>query len=126
MSTRRMMAQRPVLAWVIRALVASIVVLGGLAGWALTSPEATAQEATGSVAITSEPAGARVIVNGRRVGVTPFDLTAAGGTVLVVSIEKDGYQPFEVTVEIAAGASEKVHAAMTPLSDAPSPKQPGE
>ncbi len=110
----------------IRMVMAMVFVMAQGVGFGSLLPIAQAQEPTGSVAISSEPAGARVIVNGRRMGVTPFDISMAGGSELAVSVEMDGYSTFTTTVTIKSGDVEKIHAVLettpTEATNTPAPQ----
>ena len=67
---------------------------------------------TGQVEITSDPSGARITIDGARRGVTPLTLPLAPGqhTVLV----SDGTTNVTRTVNVAAGATSSVVAALAP------------
>ena len=109
---------RPSLCSLLTHLLAAVVLLSaGLVSLASSDSTAQAQEANGTVVISSQPEGARIIVNGRRVGVTPFDLSMAGGSTLELTVELDGYQPFETSVEVKAGVEEKIHATLVPVGE---------
>jgi serine/threonine-protein kinase len=81
------------------------------------SPEtapAPAPAARGTIQVESRPAGARVQVNGKSIGVTPLtvaDLTAGDH---VVVIEIDGYRRWQDTVRVAAGERHRVAASLEP------------
>jgi len=66
----------------------------------------------GSLAIASEPAGARVFVNGRAVGVTPIELSDLSAGSRVVRIEADGYQAWSSAVRVVADQQTRVSATL--------------
>ncbi|HUL74112.1 MAG TPA: PEGA domain-containing protein [Vicinamibacterales bacterium] len=78
---------------------------------AAAAPDAAAG-ATGQLEITSDPAGARITIDGARRGVTPLTLPLAPGQHSV--IVSDGTTTTSRTVTIAAGATSTVMAAMAP------------
>jgi hypothetical protein len=76
------------------------VALAGAAGAALilAGCAAIGHGITQSVAISSEPYHAAVIIDGRPRGVTPFVGSLSRRSRHVVRIELEGYQPFETTL----------------------------
>jgi len=62
---------------------------------------------TGRLAVTSEPPGAEVLLNGKSVGQTPWQSDLAPGTYRL-SVRKGGYQPEERTVALAVGDRKQV------------------
>jgi TonB family protein len=95
------------------------------------SPEATASPTprpvpvVGTVAVTSQPPGARVTL-GTQKGVTPFRATLKPGKV-VVTVEKDGYNTWTQEVTVKAGAAQSLRAvlvATAPSVAAPAPATP--
>jgi hypothetical protein len=71
-----------------------------------------ARAATGSLLVETRPAGARAIVNGRDAGVTPLTLEALAPGVYTIRFEREGYQPWETSVRIDAGARARVAASL--------------
>lgn len=57
----------------------------------------------GTLAVESTPPGAAVIVNGRRLGVTPLTLVMPSDATLRVRLELEGHQAQEETITIGAG-----------------------
>src|SRR5690625_2407628 len=53
---------------------------------------------TQRVEVTSEPAGARIIENGRTIGITPDALQLSRKRAHTLSIEKPGFKPESVTI----------------------------
>ena len=122
------MARRPLRTWLVRVFAAMTLMAAIGVGFGLSIPSAHAQEPAGSVTITSEPAGAGVLINGRRMGITPFDLSMADGSELTVSVEMDGFQAFTTTVTVKAGDTKKIHAVLgaAPVKAADSAAPPTE
>jgi PEGA domain len=71
-----------------------------------------ARAATGSLLVETRPAGARAIVNGRDAGTTPLTLESLAPGVYTVRFEREGYQPWETSVRIDAGARARVAASL--------------
>ena len=82
---------------------------------AAASPAAAAPAAAaareGSLNVESRPAGARVIFDGRPVGVTPLVLPGLAPGTYTVRVELDGYQPVTASARIVAG--ERARVAVT-------------
>lgn len=70
----------------------------------------------GSLAITGQPLGAEVVVNGRPVGRLPLgqDVRIGKGSV-EIEVRADGYVPATRTVVLAGGAREQVSIALDPV-----------
>jgi serine/threonine-protein kinase len=108
---------------------AAFVALVGLGAWALrprgpvtlepasgTAPVAPAPQeplvpqpaaapaTSGTLRVTSEPEGARVLVDGRARGRSPLELGELGFGRYQVRVEQPGYEPEERRVELDAGA----------------------
>jgi serine/threonine protein kinase len=66
----------------------------------------------GSLAVDSRPAGARVFVNDRLVGVTPLAIPGLPAGPATVRIEMDGYQSWATTVRVNAGEQTRVGASL--------------
>lgn len=67
----------------------------------------------GSVTITSEPASAAVYRDRHvRLGRTPLSLTFTDGTLLQLTLIKNGYEPHSFTVMIEGGHQKRVHEVM--------------
>ena len=62
----------------------------------------------GSVAIDSIPPGARVLVDGRRVGSTPLVLEDVPAGTRLVRVEADGYPVWAWTVRVVANQRSRV------------------
>lgn len=76
----------------------------------LKSSEPAAE--TGTVSISSNPAGARVVINLQDMGVTPLMLTnIQAGTYQIQVLHKE-YEPWQETISVGAGATTNVAAAL--------------
>jgi hypothetical protein len=62
--------------------------------------------------VSSEPAGARVLVNGREVGVTPLALHDVAAGSRVVRVEADGYDPWSAAVRVVADQETQVSVTL--------------
>jgi TonB family protein len=70
--------------------------------------------------IRSEPPGARVVVDGRELGVTPLDRVRVESGSRVVRLVLDGFVPWEDTFRARSGRTETIEAVLTPRG-APAP-----
>jgi hypothetical protein len=68
----------------------------------------------GSLAVTSDPPGAAVLIDRRRVGQTPLQLPGVQSGSRVVWIERDGYVRWTAAVQVAAGRVTRVSARLDP------------
>jgi hypothetical protein len=66
----------------------------------------------GSLTVASEPAGARVLLNGQPVGVTPLVLRGLPAGSRVVRVEADGYHSWSAAVRVVADQDTQVHATL--------------
>jgi PEGA domain-containing protein len=71
----------------------------------------------GSIFVDSRPQKARVIIDGRFVGLTPLRVPEVRLGVHSVRMEMAGYQPFLTTVGIRAGQQEQVTGALEERQD---------
>jgi hypothetical protein len=86
-------------------------------------PPATLQ-VTGSLSITTTPAGATIFIDGSQQGITPVtiaDLAPGGHTML---LKRDGYQDLSAPVTINAGQTLVSTVAMVPAAGAPDTASP--
>jgi hypothetical protein len=67
----------------------------------------------GSVSITSQPAGAQVVIDGRLVGVTPFQSEVRAGS-HVVRVELDGYSRWSAPVQVITAQTLSLLANLEP------------
>ena len=79
------------------------------------APRAAAPAPTGdgSLVVDSRPPGARVIVDGRAVGVTPLTIPALSAGTHTVRIERAGYAPVATTTRVEPGARARVAVTLT-------------
>ncbi len=73
--------------------------------------------------VTSTPSGASVLIDGKAVGDTPVERFRAQPGSRSVVVQMEGYQPWETSVDLKAGASETIEAALEPI-EAPPPPEP--
>jgi hypothetical protein len=66
----------------------------------------------GSLAIDSDPPGARVSLNGRLVGSTPILLQDLPAGSCVIRIDADGYEPWSGAARVVANRRERVNARL--------------
>lgn len=78
--------------------------------------------ASGNLNLTSTPAGAKLFVNGQAKGKTPTELSGLVPKKLKVKLVKEGYKPYEGTVDVVAGQTQNLSFAMEKLP--PPPPQP--
>ena len=84
---------------------------------AATTTTTTPPPTTGSLNIQSTPAAANVFLDGTLVGLTPVTVTGVAPGSHTVRIEKTGYQPYQTTTSVSAGATTVVSAALVPVPD---------
>lgn len=75
----------------------------------------------GTLQVTSEPAGAKVLIAGRELGQTPYTREAFEGP-LEVALELEGYEPYKKLVQIARGEPTSIQAILQPIP--PEPVEP--
>jgi PEGA domain len=86
-------------------------------GLSLAMDQLRGSAATSQLSVTSEPAGARVDLNGLPAGVTPLQASVPAGTYLV-RLTEDGYVPASTTVTVAGGSPGAVSRTLTSESQA--------
>jgi hypothetical protein len=62
--------------------------------------------------IESRPAGATVVVDGRRVGTTPMSLPDSSPGTHRIQLELEGFNPWVTTAQVQAGARTRVAASL--------------
>jgi len=82
----------------------------------ITILEETLAELAGSLKVTSKPAGAAIIIDGRNIGTTPQTVQNVKLGALTIQLHKKGYEPFSSSVSVRAGKTFKVTANLTPLT----------
>ncbi len=70
---------------------------------------------SGTIALTSDPAGAEVFVNGISRGHTPCHVDRIPGGTVTLEIKADGFQPHTREFSLAAGEVQKVEVQLKPL-----------
>lgn len=70
---------------------------------------------TGSLRLTSEPAGARIILNGTDRGTTPALLERISSGMNTLELQIEGYRPFRQELRITAGEQEALRAVLEPI-----------
>ena len=73
---------------------------------------APAPAATGTLSVSSRPAGARVFVDDRAVGTTPLKVPNVAAGSHRVRIELPGYRPWSTTVDVARNQDARVAASL--------------
>jgi hypothetical protein len=73
----------------------------------------TLSRAQASVLVTSDPAGARVFVDGAARGATPLDLTGIPSGPHRIEVRGEGYVAADTLLEITAGTGQ-IHLALDP------------
>ena len=93
--------------------VALAVALAGLSACKKPPPPPPPEPATGTVIITTTPSGAAVFKDRRqRLGATPLTLTRPDGTLLNLTLVKDGRANHSLTVMVEGGKQKKVDHAL--------------
>ena len=77
-----------------------------------TAPPAAPVRFVGDLSITSTPQGARVVVNGRAVGVTPLILREQRAGSVAVQIASEGFERWSASVQIPAGQVTNIIATL--------------
>ena len=77
-----------------------------------TAPPAAPVRFVGDLSITSTPQGARVLVNGRAVGVTPLILREQRAGSVAVQIASEGFERWSASVQIPAGQVTNIAATL--------------
>lgn len=77
-----------------------------------------APPATGALIVTSEPMGATVLVDGDVVGETPLTLSDIEVGRVSLSMQKEGYVPYETDLTVVRSIQTPFHAALAPVKAA--------
>jgi hypothetical protein len=78
--------------------------------------------ANGELSVSSTPAGANIFVDNNFVGISPLTLRAIPAGSHVVTVRLAGYQDFEITTQVNAGATSTVAAGMSVAAPATTQK----
>jgi hypothetical protein len=78
-------------------------------------PAAPAPAARASMEFVTRPPGARVLLDGRQVGVTPLKLADVPPGTRSVRFELAGHAPWVATIALAPGESRRVAASLEPV-----------
>ncbi len=70
------------------------------------------QEASASASISSTPSGAKLFVDGRLMGVTPFKVGGLNAGSYSVELNRDGYAPLKRTLYLKTGENTSVNYSM--------------
>jgi hypothetical protein len=81
----------------------------------ITEVTATLQPETGTLAVNSTPAGARVLFDGTDAGLSPVFVTNISAGNHTVALEKEGYVPATRQVNIPAGQAGTVEVSLDPV-----------
>lgn len=84
--------------WILATAVVAAVSLV-LASWVMTRKSAPAPQ--GGLVVLSTPADAEVLIDGTKVGTTPFSSSAIGGGAHSITVRRTGYASISETVQIA-------------------------
>jgi ATP-dependent Clp protease ATP-binding subunit ClpC len=79
------------------------------------TPPAPFERGASMVAITSNPPGAEIEVNGLFLGNTPSEVPLAVGE-RRIKLTKSGYKPWERTLQVLSGGKQTIAADLEPLS----------
>jgi TonB family protein len=74
-----------------------------------------------TVRVVSTPPGAQVLLDGKPTGITPLDRLRARPGKRTIRLQMMGFEPWETTVQLEAGASESISAALEPRAAPPPP-----
>lgn len=91
-----------------------------VASAAIELPRAAApppEPVAGGIAVTSRPSGARVLLDGQEVGVTPTVISDVAAGAHDLRIELDGYRPWLASVDVPAADQVRVGASLDHLPD---------
>lgn len=77
--------------------------------------EVTLMSDSGTITLTSDPAGAEVYVNGISRGHTPCRVDRIPGGTVTLEVKADGFQPHSRQVSLAAGEVQTVDVPLKPL-----------
>ena len=85
----------------------------------------TSEAQRGAIRVTSEPAGAAVLLDGRRVGETPVTIDGLSSGRYALAVRREGYEAVARTVAIRPGTRYEAALALQPVRAAePAPPRP--
>lgn len=79
----------------------------------------TAPSGSGSLTVSSTPAGANVFIDNAFVGISPVTVPNVAAGTHTVSMKLDGYQEYAVSTQVNSGAVSTVSAALSPITPTP-------
>lgn len=79
----------------------------------------TTPSGTGSLMVTSTPAGANVFIDNAFVGISPVTVPGVAAGTHTVSMKLDGYQEYSVSTQVNSGAVSTVSAALSKVTPTP-------
>lgn len=85
--------------------------------------QAASSRPRGTLSIESSPAAATVIVDGLVMGKTPLERVTLAGS-HTVSVDQSGFEPYQLQVTVAAGATAQLSAALVKKADTATPAPP--
>jgi hypothetical protein len=85
----------------------------------MTEVTATLVPETGSIAVNSSPAGARVLLDGVPIGIAPVTLTNIAVGNHTLSLENEGFKPFEQPVHVSTDQITVTEVTLVPVSAHP-------
>lgn len=83
---------------------------------------ASLKPASGNLNLTSNPAGAKVFVNGQERGKTPVELTGLAIDSYRIKLVREGYKPHEETIEVHGGKTRNLQFSMQKIPPPPPPQ----
>lgn len=86
-------------------------------------PSVDTEAQRGAIRVTSAPAGAAVLLDGRRVGETPLTIDGLAAGQYALAVRRDGYESVARTVALRPGSRYEAALALRPAS-APEPAAP--
>jgi PEGA domain len=95
---------------------ASYSTSASLVNGGITVVNATLPIETGELAITTDPSGANVSIDGKYAGISPSTVTGMMPGNHTISVTKDGYNPSEQQVTITAGSTRQISINLTSSS----------
>jgi PEGA domain len=69
----------------------------------VTLPISLKEMARGSIRVTSDPSGASVLMDSKKIGITPLDLADIGPGQKKITVEQNGYKPVMQTASVKSG-----------------------